>query len=190
MALKESQKMVSIQDYLEGELHSEIKHEYLGGIVHAMPGGTVAHSRVGGNCFGSLFSSLKGKSCRPFNSDMALKVILPSQIRFYYPDLQIVCESKDDDDQFQDKPVVIIEVLSESTRRIDLGEKRDTYLAIPTLEVLIIIDPDQVFVRLDRRVENNGFLQETFNELDQVIDLPEVDASLPLADIYDGIKMD
>ncbi|MDB4544511.1 Uma2 family endonuclease [Akkermansiaceae bacterium] len=190
MALKESQKMVSIQDYLEGELHSEIKHEYLGGIVHAMSGGTLDHGRIGGNCMVSLGSSLKGKPCQPFNSDVALKIILPTQIRFYYPDLQIVCESNAGDEQYQDKPVIIIEVLSESTRRIDLGEKRDTYLAIPTLQVLIIIDPDQVFVRLDRRVENNGFLQQTFNELDQVIDLPEVDASLPLADIYDGIKMD
>ena len=180
--------MISVADYLAEELHSETKHEYLGGVLHAMSGGTVHHGRSGGNCFGSLFSSMKGRRCQPYNSDVALRVTLPSHVRFYYPDLQIVCDSNNGDDQFQDRPVVVIEVLSNSTRRIDLGEKRDAYLAIPTLKVLII-DPADHFVRVDRRQNNGGFQQETYQELTDTIDLPEVETNLHLADIYDGIQI-
>lgn len=189
MALKASQELISVEDYLAGELQSEIKHEYLGGVVHAMSGGTVNHGRVGGNCFGSLFTSLKGQKCQPYNSDVALRITLPSQIRFYYPDLQIVCDSNDGDEQFQDKPVVVIEILSNSTRRIDLGEKRDAYLAIPTLKVLLIIDPADHFVRVDRRHQEGGFQQERYRDLDEVIPLPEVGTALPLTEIYEGIDL-
>jgi len=172
---KESQELISVEDYLEGELRSETRHEYLGGVVHAMSGGKLRHGRAGGNCMISLGTTLKGKKCQPYNSDVALKITLPSQIRFYYPDLQIVCDSLGDDEQYQDKPTVVIEVLSESTRRIDLGEKRDAYLSIPTLAVLIIIDPADTFVRVDRRLKDGGFAQETYNSL---------------AEIYEGISLD
>ena len=120
---------------------------------------------------------------------MALRITLPSQIRFYYPDLQIVCESNDGDEQFQDQPVVVIEILGDSTRRIDLGEKRDAYLAIPTLKVLIIIDPADHFVRVDRRHTEGGFRQECYRDLTEVIPLPEVETALPLAEIYEGIDL-
>lgn len=189
MALKARQELISVEDYLAGELQSEIKHEYLGGVVHAMSGGTVYHGRVGGNCFGSLYTSLKGKRCQPYNSDVALRINLPSHTRFYYPDLQIVCDSNDGDEQFQEQPVVVIEVLSDSTRRIDLGEKRDAYLAIPTLKVLLIIDPAAPFVRVDRRHLDGGFQHESYRDLTEVIPLPEVEAALPLADIYEGIDL-
>ncbi len=72
---------------------------------------------MGGNCLVSLGISLKGQKCQPYNSDVALRITLPSPIRVHDPDLQIVCESNDGDEPFQDKPVVVIEILSDSTRR-------------------------------------------------------------------------
>jgi Uma2 family endonuclease len=90
---------------------------------------------------------------------------------------------------FTDKPVVVVEVLSDSTRRLDVGEKRDAYLSIPSLKVLMIIDPARVYVNVDRRKPLGGFAQEEYRQLDQRIDLPEIEASLPVSDIYEGISL-
>ena len=154
-----------------------------------MAGGKVRHAAVSGNLFGSFFNSLRGKNCRPFSSDMKVRVDLPTQTRFYYPDLQVVCESTGDDDSFQDKPMVVVEVLSDSTKRVDLGEKRDAYLAVPSLKVLMIVDPGRLWVQLDRRGANGGFSQEFYQSLDEVIPLPEVETELRVAEIYEGIDL-
>jgi len=189
MALQSTSELISVEDYLEGELISEIKHEYLNGIVHAMAGGKMRHNKATTNTTGSLYSSLKGKPCQPFNSDTKTRIHLSNQIRFYYPDLQIICGPVDEDSTFTDTPTVVIEVLSDSTKRVDLGEKRDAYLLIPSLKVLIIIDPAKISVSIDRRTPHGSFNPEHYNQLDQIIDLPEIETTLPVADIYEGINL-
>ena len=189
MGLLKSENLISVSDYLAGELVSEIKHEYIGGSVHAMAGGKVRHNKAAMNSLGSLNSTLKGKTCQPFGSDMKVRIDLPSQTRFYYPDGMVVCDSLGDDETFQDRPVVVIEVLSDSTRRQDLGEKRDAYKAVPSLCVILIIDPSKVEVIVDRRSENGGFFTERYAALDETIPLLEISADLPLADIYEGISL-
>jgi Uma2 family endonuclease len=189
MKIMTGEQLISVEDYLEGELVSQIKHEFLGGVVHAMAGGKVRHNAVAGNLFGSFFGNLRGKPCRPFNSDMKVRLELPAQTRFYYPDVQVVCDSAGDDESVQEKPVVIVEVLSDSTKRIDLGEKREAYLAISSLRVLLIVDPSRLWVQVDRRGEYGGFTQEYYGSLEDVIALPEIEAEVSLRDIYDGVSL-
>ncbi|MCP5536946.1 MAG: Uma2 family endonuclease [Akkermansiaceae bacterium] len=190
MALQLTDDLVSVEDYLAGELVSEVKHEYLGGIVHAMAGAKMGHNRAVTNATASLHGSLKGKPCQPYNSDTKVRIQLPNQIRFYYPDLQVICEPVDEEASFTDSPVVVVEVFSQSTRRIDAGEKRDAYLTIPSLKVLILVDPTKVSVNVDRRHPNGGFMQENYRNLADTVDLPEIEAQLPLADIYQGLSAD
>ena len=64
-----------------------------------------------------------------------VRIQLPSQIRFYYPDVSVICRSNPPNDSFQDEPVLVVEVLSRKTRRIEEGEKKDAYLTIPSLSV-------------------------------------------------------
>ena len=189
MALLNQEGLISVEDYLAGELVSEMKHEYLGGVVHAMSGGKVRHSAASGNVFLGLGSRLRGKSCQPYNSDLKVRLDLPTQTRFYYPDLQVICESLDDDASFQDKPVVVVEVLSDSSRRVDLGEKRDAYPAVASLKVLMMIDPARPWIQLDRRSANGGFSQEFYQSLEDVILLPEIECELPVEEIYEGITL-
>jgi len=189
MELLKIDEIVSVEEYLSGELVSEMKHEYLGGIVHAMAGGKLRHSKAAGNVYYQLRSELEGKTCQPFNSDTMVRIELPEQTRFYYPDAMVVCDSLDDDSVYQDKPVVVIEVFSESTKRVDLGEKRAAYRAVSTLRVLILVDPERPYVTVDRRRENGGFETEFFTGLDQVIALSEVSAELRMSDIYAGIDV-
>lgn len=187
MALEKSADLISVEDYLSGELVSEIKHEFLGGAVHAMAGATMGHNLAASNTLGTLHSKLKGKSCRPFNSDAKVRIKLPSQIRFYYPDLQVICQPVVQDSTYNDCPTVVVEVLSDSTRRIDEGEKRDAYLTLSSLDVLILIDPTKVLVKVDRRDETGAFQKESYRDLSETIALPEIETELPLSDIYDGI---
>ena len=179
--------LISVDDYLAGELVSPIKHEYLGGVVYAMSGARVQHDVIAGNIFAQLHANLRNRRCRPHTSDMKIRVRLPTQIRFYYPDVSVVCKSNPPTDSFQDEPVVIFEILSRSTRRIDEGEKKDAYLMIPSLLVYALIDQEQPRIVVFRRSEQ-GFVREVYEGPDAEIALPEIDTSLRLADVYTGVE--
>lgn len=179
---------VTVSDYLAGEEISDIKHEYLGGTVHAMAGATIRHNNIALNSLAALHGNLRGKSCQPFNSDTKVRIEFPDHTRFYYPDAMVVCQSNPDSDHFQTQPVVIIEVLSDSTRRADLGEKRDAYLTIPSLKVLLFVEPEAPAVTLHRRLPEGGFTIERHSGLEAIIPLPEIEASLSLTDLYERVE--
>lgn len=177
-------QLISVEEYLAGELESEIKHEYLGGYVYAMAGARNVHNRLASNLLGLLHARLRGQ---PYNSDTKIRIQMPTHVRFYYPDVSIVCDSNPADDSFQDRPVVVVEVLSNKTRRIDEGEKKDAYLTIPTLAAYLLVEQEGPFVRVLRRKEQ-GFIEEQFSELSAVLPLAEVGVELPLSEIYEGVE--
>jgi Uma2 family endonuclease len=178
---------VSVEDYLAGELVSEVKHEYLGGYVYAMAGARNVHNRIATNVLGVLHAKLRGKTCQPYNSDTKIRVNLPTHVRFYYPDVSVVCDSNPPDDSYQDQPVVVVVILSNKTRRIDHGEKKDSYLNLPTLSVYLLIEQDFPAVIVYRRTDQ-GFIQETYTEWDAAVSLAEIAADLSLAEIYEGVE--
>jgi Uma2 family endonuclease len=179
--------LISVEDYLAGEDVSPVKHEYLAGVVYAMAGARNAHNMIVLNIGGELHGRLRGRPCRPFNSDTKVRIQLAGQTRFYYPDTQVTCRANPPSDHFQDNPAVIFEVLSRSTRRIDAGEKKDAYLTIPSLGVYVLVEQDSPTVIAFRRTET-GFVREVYTGLDAVLPLPEIGTELPLADIYDGVE--
>ena len=179
--------LVAIDDYLAGELVSPIKHEYLGGVVYAMAGARNAHNLIASNTTVALGSRLRGKRCRPYNSDTKIRLRLPHQFRFYYPDVSVICRPNPPADSFQDDPAVLVEVLSRSTRRVDEGEKKDAYLTIPSLCAYVLIEQETPAAVVFRRTEQ-GFVREIHSGLEAVIPLREIDIELPLAEVYDGVK--
>lgn len=186
MSAAKKLNLISVDDYLAGELISPIKHEYLGGVVYAMAGARNAHNIIAMNVGGSLHARLRGKRCRPFNSDTKVRVQLPTQTRFYYPDVSVICSPNPQDDSFQDHPAAIFEVLSRATRRTDEGEKRDAYLTISSLRVYALIDQETAAIVVHRRTEQ-GFVREVYEGLGAVIPLREIETELPLAEIYDSV---
>jgi Uma2 family endonuclease len=186
-ALKQPNSL-TIAEYLSGEKIGDVKHEYLGGTVHAMAGASNQHNAIAVNALLSLGTRLRGKSCRPFNSDTKVRIEYPDHTRFYYPDALVVCDLNPPTDHFQDRPVVIVVILSDSTRRADLGEKRDAYLMIPSLKVLIFVESETPAVVVHRRKPEGGFSVEAQSGLDAVIPLPEIDASLPIAELYEQVS--
>jgi Uma2 family endonuclease len=178
---------LSVEDYLAGELVSQVKHEYVGGEIYAMSGATNAHNIIAGNVFAALHAGLRGKPCRPFNSDAKIRIRLQLRWRFYYPDASVICRENPQQESFQDEPAVIVEVLSRKTRRIDEGEKQDAYFTIPSLSAYLLVEQDSPTVTVHRRTPN-GFVREVHDGLDAVVLLAEIDAELRLAEIYDGVE--
>lgn len=179
--------LVSVDDYLAGELISTVKHEYLGGVVYAMAGGRNAHNIIATNTLVALGSRLRGRSCRAFNSDTKIRVRLPTQVRFYYPDASVICRPNPQTVSFQDEPAVLVEVLSSRARRIDEGEKKEAYLTIASLGAYLLIEQDAAAVVVFRRTEL-GFVREVYQGLDAVLPLPEIELDLPLAEVYEAVE--
>ena len=182
-----NQHLIRIDDYLAGELASPVKHEYFGGVVYAIAGARNVHNIIATNILAELHGRLRGKSCRPFNSDTKIRVRLPTQTRFYYPDVSVICRLNPQYESFQDEPAVLVEVLSRSTRRIGEGEKKDAYLTIPSLNVYIFLEQESAAAVVCRRTES-GFVREVHEGMDAVISLGEMDAMLPPAEAYEGVE--
>lgn len=187
MSTAEQPQFMSVEDYLAAEELAETKSEYIDGWVRAMTGATVRHNMVKMNCAFILCGALKGKPCRPFDSDMRLRIDRRHSKRYYYPDLQVVCDSNAPTDTSQDHPVLIIEVLSPSTRAYDLDEKLAAYLKLPSLQCYLMLEQHMPFAIAMRRTPD-GFLRETYEGVDAKIELPFIDCILPMSEIYDGIE--
>jgi len=187
MSTARQKQPISITDYLNGELTSPIKHEFVDGVVYAMAGATANHNRIATNATGALYGQLRGKRCQAFNSDMKVRVRLTRTTRFYYPDLSVVCQPNAGDDTFQDNPVVIVEVISESTRRVDEYEKREAYLSINSLCVYMLLEPNIIAALVYRRADE-GFTCETYEGPDAIISLPEIECDLNLAEAYAQVE--
>ena len=187
MSSAEVPEFVSVEDYLIAEEIAITKCEYIDGWVRAMSGATVRHNHVKANCLIQLGVMLKGKQCRPYDSDMKVRIRRIGRTRFYYPDVQVVCESNAPSDVCQDSPVLIVELLLPSTRHYDLDEKLAAYLEIKSLECYIILEQHTPVAIAMRRAEKS-FLRETYQGIDSSIPLPFLGCALSLSDIYEGIE--
>lgn len=167
---------ISEEDYLAGELISEIKHEYIDGYVYAMAGASRNHERIAGNVFGELRNFLKNKPCEPFRSDLKIKV----GSRFFYPDVMVVCAETNQHDFYTESPVIIVEVLSKSSRRMDETTKRIAYQSIPGLKEFVLIEQDFVDVEVCRKsegwVSNHYFMGDSvrFDAIDLTLTVEEI----------------
>jgi len=187
MALAITDTFISRQDYLDGELISEIRHEYVAGNVYAMSGGILNHQRVAGNFIFSATRQLKGKSCFPTSSDFKLRVPLGyDDEAFYYPDAMIICVPVSGDALFTDSPSVILEVLSPTTRRNDQVQKLRDYITIPSLQTYIMAETDSPLLTIQRR-DGGTFRREVIGGLDATLKLPEVGVEIPFAELYQDI---
>jgi Uma2 family endonuclease len=184
MALAIGDHRISREEYLQGELASEIRHEYVAGNVYAMSGGTLNHQLIAGNFLRMAGNQLAGKPCFPTGSDFKLHVPLGGgEEAFYYPDGMIICVPVPGDALFTDSPSVILEVLSPNTRRIDEIQKFRDYITIPSLQTYILAETESPFLTLHRR-DGAGFRREILTGPDAILELPEAGIAMSLAELY------
>ena len=178
-----SQTWISPEEYLDGELLSDTRHEYACGKVYAMAGASAGHNHITGNLFAALNFHLSGKPCSAFITDMKVRLEAGGDSYFYYPDVMVTCDPTDNHEYFRRFPKVIVEVLSPSTERIDASEKLRAYLSIPSLEVYLIISPKEPAITLYRKA--TGWQREVIMGKTAQLEIPELDFSIPFARLYE-----
>src|ERR1700678_3687060 len=107
--------LLRVEDYLEGEQDSEIRHEYIGGVAYAMAGASDEHNLIAGSIYAALRQHLRGGPCRVFIAEVKTRLRIAKEDIFYYPDIMVTCDPRDTDPYCKCFPKVVIEVLSEST---------------------------------------------------------------------------
>jgi Uma2 family endonuclease len=172
---------ISEAQYLADEEISDIKHEYFDGEIFAMAGTSKNHQLLTGNIFGEIRNHLKGTPCLTFSSDM--KVRLDKGNKFFYPDVVIACE-KENDEYFVNSPRLIIEVLSNSTRKFDKDLKRKIYQTIPTLEEYVLIEQDHVEIEISRK---SADWHSSYYFIDDEVTFESIGLTLPVLEIYQRV---
>jgi Uma2 family endonuclease len=172
--------------YLDWEAHQPDKHEYVAGEVYAMVGARDAHVTTALNLASALRERLRGGPCRVYISDMKLRV--EAADAFYYPDVFVTCDPRDQAlDAYKAHPVLVVEVLSESTAAYDRGQKFAAYRTLESLREYVLADPDTRTVDVFRRDEAGRWVLYAFAGEDP-LDLASVGASLPLAAVFEDVR--
>ncbi|NJL27175.1 MAG: Uma2 family endonuclease [Thermoanaerobaculia bacterium] len=174
------------EDYLSAEREADFKSEYVGSEVLAMAGASFVHNVVAANAVGALWSRLRGGPCRVVPSDMRIKV----GNQYLYSDVAVVCGEPRFLDERTDallNPTVIIEVLSESTKNYDRGEKFMRYRQLDSLQEYVLVDPTEPHVEHFRRESGRWVLVET-SVIEDRIALTSIGCDLPLAEIYERAR--
>lgn len=169
-------------EYLEGELVSEIRHEYVDGKVYAMSGVSAVHNEISMDLAIALKNHLRGGSCRTFIEAVKVELADGLSSSFYYPDVFVTCEPVENDTHVMRAPKLIVEILSDSTHRHDKGEKLAAYKRIPSVEEIILIEQKWPEVFVTRRSDN--WKRHIFTQLDSDVELQSVGLTLKVTDIY------
>jgi Uma2 family endonuclease len=189
-AVAYGKKKLTIEEYLEFEKASDEKHEYYKGEIFAMSGSLVAHNIIASNLLTSLGYRLKGKGCRPFGSD--LRIHIEKNTLFTYPDISVICGeviTLNDDNFNALNPTVIIEILSQSTKNYDRGDKFKLYRDIDTLKEYILIDSLSIGIEVFRLNEHSHWELEEYKAIHEVLQVPTLDVALSIKEIYEGTKL-
>jgi Uma2 family endonuclease len=176
---------LSPEDYLEAEKSSPIKHEYHDGEIYAMAGASDQHVTIGINMTSLLRGHLRGSGCRVYGSDM--KVQIDTVNHYYYPDVMVSCDQRDQAFRYFKKyPVLIMEVLSEGTEAKDRGKKFEHYRHLETLQEYVLVSQDQQQVEVFRKNEAGLWVLHPFGEGDE-IELLTLDLRVAIASLYEEV---
>lgn len=185
MSPKPKPEKLSVDDYLRGEQHSDVRHDYIGGAVYAMVGSSDRHNLIAGNLFAALRPHVRGTCCQLFMSDMKVRLRFMNEDAFYYPDLLLACDPSDRAPLYRAHPCLIVEVMSESTERIDRREKFLAYTGIDSLQEYLLLAQDSVEATLHRRADDWRAQRVTEGE----VTLACLNVAVPLATIYEDVPL-
>jgi Uma2 family endonuclease len=184
-------KKYTPQQYLEWEVNSPERHEYINGEIIPMAGGTPNHNRIVGNFYISLKLGLQETNYDIFFSDQ--RVWIPEKNIYTYPDIFIVkgdLELQVGRNDTVMNPCFIAEVLSDSTQYYDKNDKFQAYRTIPTFQEYVLIEQSCQQVEHYQKVDTNQWLLTEYQRTDSILDLVVGNMTIPLADIYDKVTFE
>jgi len=176
---------VSIDEYLQLEQSGTVRHEYVGGQLHAFAGASESHNLIVTNLISALRIAARNTECRVYPSDMMLRA---ADDLFYYPDVMTVCDPADTGTQFKSQPCTLVEVLSPSTAAVDLREKLLAYRRIPSVRSYHIVYQDEPRVRTIWREDDGTWWEaEVTGQGTVQFHCPEL--TLSLEEIYEDVNL-
>ena len=175
------------EDYLELEVNPKEKYEYHDGYISAMAGGTPEHGQIAVNVTTGIRNGLEKakKPCITYSSDV--KVHVKATKRTYYPDASVICEKPERsliDKNALTNPILVIEVLSESTAAFDRGNKFTHYRKIPTLREYVLVSQTEAIVDTYYRLDSGAWEIETIEGLDSQVALKSLGIQVAMKAIY------
>jgi len=178
--IKEHRKFESAEAYLAFEEKSELRHEYYLENLIEMAGASFLHNLISGNLFFILKMLLKDNNERVFIE--SFKAFIKEDSIFFYPDVMVALP--EGHEYYSTQPVLIAEVLSESTRKFDMVDKFIQYQKLSTLQYYLLIEPEKHFVIIYKKTEENEWEASSFASIADIIELPKLNISIALKDIY------
>ena len=188
---QEKNKMTP-REYLTRERSSfDIKHEFFNGEIFAMVGAGRNHNRINVNLTRELGNDFKANqfACDLFSNDMRVKI----EDSYAYPDIVIFCgDAKFEDNEFDTltNPVIIMEILSDSTEAFDRGDKFAYYRAFPTLKEYILISQKKIRVEQFILRDDNKWEYRSYEGTNLVLNMESIQCELPLSEIYLNVKFE
>lgn len=186
MIASPQQLYLTADEYLQMEDASNIKHEYIDGQVYAMAGASDPHVTIAGNLFALLRSHVRGSGCRVYIADM--KARIESLNRFYYPDVMVTCDPRDQETStYKRFPSLIVEVLSDSTEAFDRGDKFVDYQELESLREYVLINTKRQRVECFRRTEQGLWVLQSYTPQQASFRLDSVDFEGTLLSLYEDV---
>ena len=179
-------RVLTEKEYLESELTSPLRREYVDGFVYAQTGASLAHNLISFNLQRIFQNTVYGGPCRAYTADMKVRVKGTDRLRYYYPDFVVVCVPHRDLATVENNPCLLVEILSQSTRQTDVSFKARDYLSLPSLQGYLLIDSEGEGAELYRRLPGGGWTQETMQDR---LTLPCLDIELALRDICEYVEL-
>ena len=178
----------SYQEYVALEAATDERYEFFNGDVIAMAGASKKHNTIAFNITSLLKSKSKAKGCDVFQE--GIKVVVDNMNTYMYPDVVVSCDEADKNDAyFVRNPLIIVEVLSETTETADRSKKFHNYRKIKSLRYYLLVSQEQPMIEVFSRQDSNAlFSYNVFEDLQDVLDFADIDVQLALKDVYEGIK--
>ncbi len=182
--------LFSLDEYLSLEEQNVYKSEFFNGQIFRMPGGNIKHNLIGGNIFAAIKTAVKTleQHFLALNSDQ--KIFIPNKEIVVYPDALVISEKPEYWNNRKDlitNPLLVVEVLSKSTRGYDKGEKFMHYRTLPSFKEYVLIEQDECKIEIWFRAEEDTWKIKTITDENALIYLNSVGISIPMVDIYENI---
>ncbi|MDB9520130.1 Uma2 family endonuclease [Roseofilum reptotaenium CS-1145] len=184
----EKTKTYTPEEYLEQEVNSDERHEYIDGEIILMTGGMPNHNTIVLSLGATLHFCLKRQPYFVFVTDQRLWI--PEKRIYTYPDVMVVQGELQLQEGRKDtltNPILIAEVLSKSTQGYDRGQKFQAYRTIPSLQEYLLIDQYTMHVECYYRTESNQWVLSEYNQPESLIQLNSIPGEISLVDLYDKV---
>ena len=185
MIAEEIQKRIyTVDEYLEFEKNSEIKHEFVDGILIEMPGESKKANKIGGSIYMALRLGLKGKSFEVYNHDVKLRTV-PGR-KYRYPDIMVVPIDDVDDTHVVHRAIVTVEVTSDNSSGVDHDEKFHEYIGMPSVECYLIVSQAESLVEVYQRT-GTKWEYAFYTNLTDSFEVRALGISIQVGDVYEGV---